>query len=146
MAANPILTLESKPILERKTTIEEKIAELRLKRTLIQQGGGKKRIDKHHADGKLTARERVENLVDRGSFQEVGAFRKTSFHLLRHGGQGPAGGWSDHGLRDSRWPPGSSCQPGFHCRRRRCRRSSLRQDYRNDAGFVEDRESLRVHQ
>jgi methylmalonyl-CoA carboxyltransferase large subunit len=76
MAANPILTPESKSLLTQKTTIETKIAELRVKRTLIQQGGGKKRIDKQHADGKLTARERVENLVDRGSFQEVGLFAK----------------------------------------------------------------------
>jgi methylmalonyl-CoA carboxyltransferase large subunit len=76
MAASPILTPEAKPILEPKPTIEEKIAELRAKRTLIQQGGGKKRIDKQHADGKLTARERVENLVDRDSFQEVGLFAK----------------------------------------------------------------------
>ncbi len=76
MAANPILTPESKPVLEQKTPMEEKIAGLRLKRTLIQQGGGKKRIEKQHADGKLTARERVENLVDRESFQEVGLFAK----------------------------------------------------------------------
>ena len=74
MAANPVPTPELKLIPEVKTTIQEKIAELRQKRTQIEQGGGKKRIDKHHADGKLTARERVENLVDRGSFQEIGLF------------------------------------------------------------------------
>src|SRR5579864_7913371 len=76
MAANPVPTSELKLIPEEKTTIQEKIAELCQKRTQIEQGGGKKRIDKHHADGKLTARERVENLVDRGSFQEIGLFAK----------------------------------------------------------------------
>ena len=34
-------------------------------------GGGSKRIDKQHARGKLTARERIELLVDEGSFREM---------------------------------------------------------------------------
>ena len=40
------------------------------------RAGGKQRIEKQHAAGKLTARERVEELVDRGSFQEIGLFAK----------------------------------------------------------------------
>jgi len=36
-------------------------------------GGGQKRIDKHHGQGKLTARERVSILLDKGSFEEIGA-------------------------------------------------------------------------
>ena len=36
-------------------------------------GGGKKRIDAQHKKGKLTARERVELLMDPGSFEEIGA-------------------------------------------------------------------------
>lgn len=36
-------------------------------------GGGQKRIDKHHSQGKLTARERVTLLLDPGSFEEIGA-------------------------------------------------------------------------
>jgi methylmalonyl-CoA carboxyltransferase large subunit len=75
MAANPVLTPALKLVAEQKT-IEEKIAELRQKRAQVALGGGKKRIDKHHADGKLTARERVDHLVDQGSFQEVGLFAK----------------------------------------------------------------------
>ncbi len=35
-------------------------------------GGGQKRIDKQHAKGKLTARERIELLMDPGSFEEIG--------------------------------------------------------------------------
>ena len=38
------------------------------------EGGGQKRIDKHHAAGKLTARERVELLMDPGTFQELDRF------------------------------------------------------------------------
>jgi methylmalonyl-CoA carboxyltransferase large subunit len=59
-----------------KNSIESKIDELRRKRSVIEQGGGKQRIDKQHASGKLTARERVAGLVDRGSFQEIGLFAK----------------------------------------------------------------------
>jgi len=55
-------------------TIDEKIADLRAKRTQVQSGGGKERIAKQHASGKLTARERVEKLADPGSFQEIGLF------------------------------------------------------------------------
>ena len=37
-------------------------------------GGGEKRIEQQHAKGKLTARERVELLLDEGSFEELGKF------------------------------------------------------------------------
>src|SRR5207248_11071335 len=37
-------------------------------------GGGADRLEKQHQQGRLTARERVELLMDPGSFQEVGAF------------------------------------------------------------------------
>lgn len=48
--------------------MERKLAEIKL-------GGGKKSIDKHHAKGKLTARERIELLLDKDSpRQEIGAF------------------------------------------------------------------------
>jgi methylmalonyl-CoA carboxyltransferase large subunit len=76
MAANPVLTPELKLITEHRTTMEERIAELRHKRREIEQGGGKQRIAKQHAAGKLTARERVETLVDQASFQEIGLFAK----------------------------------------------------------------------
>ncbi len=37
-------------------------------------GGGEERIKKQHAKGKLTARERIEILLDKGSFEEIGKF------------------------------------------------------------------------
>ena len=49
----------------------EKLQELR-DRTLL--GGGKARIDQQHAKGKLTARERLELLLDPGTFCEIDAF------------------------------------------------------------------------
>ena len=57
-------------------TIEVMVEDLRSKRQHLQQGGGQERIDKQHAAGKLTARERVERLADPGSFQEFGLFAK----------------------------------------------------------------------
>src|SRR4029077_14524659 len=38
-------------------------------------GGGEKRIERQHADGKLTARERIEQLLDPGSFVQVDRFK-----------------------------------------------------------------------
>ncbi len=55
-------------------TMETRIEELRTKKAKVQQGGGKQRIEKQHEGGKLTARERIEKLVDRDSFQEIGLF------------------------------------------------------------------------
>jgi methylmalonyl-CoA carboxyltransferase large subunit len=55
-------------------TMDEQVAELRQRRTQIELGGGVQRVAKHHAAHKLTARERIEGLVDHGSFQEIGAF------------------------------------------------------------------------
>jgi len=55
---------------------QEKIAELRGKKTEIEKGGGALRLEKQHASGKMGARERLRGLVDQGSFQEVGLFAK----------------------------------------------------------------------
>src|SRR5580693_6423429 len=57
-------------------TMKERTAELREKRAKIKEGGGPQRIQKQHAAGKLSARERIDELVDRESFQEIGHFAK----------------------------------------------------------------------
>ncbi|MGB9868257.1 MAG: carboxyl transferase domain-containing protein, partial [Bacillota bacterium] len=54
--------------------IEEKLLELRERRKRVELGGGEKRIAKQHESGKLTARERIELLLDPGTFHEVGGF------------------------------------------------------------------------
>ncbi len=54
--------------------IEEKIKKLVELRAEARLGGGKKRIDSQHAKGKLTARERIELLLDEGSFEEFDMF------------------------------------------------------------------------
>lgn len=55
-------------------TIEEKIKQLLDKRELAKLGGGQKRIDSQHKKGKLTARERIDLLLDEGSFEEFDMF------------------------------------------------------------------------
>ena len=59
---------------EESKTMAEKVSALNAKRAELELGGGAKRIEKQHAGGKLTARERVAQLADPGSFQEVGFF------------------------------------------------------------------------
>jgi methylmalonyl-CoA carboxyltransferase large subunit len=58
------------------TTMAERIDELSQKREKLQQGGGKQRLAKQHELGKLSARERIDKLVDHESFQEIGLFAK----------------------------------------------------------------------
>ena len=50
------------------------LEQLEKKRAAARQGGGQKRIDAQHAKGKLTARERIELLLDQGSFEEWDMF------------------------------------------------------------------------
>ena len=63
---------------------DEKIQQLYRLREEAKLGGGAERVAKHQAQGKMTARERIEALLDRGSFHEVDAFithRETNFGL-----------------------------------------------------------------
>ncbi len=55
-------------------SISPKIEQLRAKRAQSQLGGGEARIKRQHDQGKKTARERLEMLLDPGSFREVDAF------------------------------------------------------------------------
>ena len=50
------------------------IAEMERRRAAAALGGGQKRIDAQHAKGKLTARERLDVLLDEGSFEELDTY------------------------------------------------------------------------
>ncbi len=56
--------------------LDQRVAELHAEKDRLRLGGGEERIEKQHAAGKLTARERVDGLVDEGSFQELNLFAK----------------------------------------------------------------------
>ncbi|NMC45175.1 MAG: acyl-CoA carboxylase subunit beta [candidate division Zixibacteria bacterium] len=55
-------------------TLEKKLRERDDRRNKALLGGGQERIDAQHAKGKLTARERLELLLDKGSFEEFDMF------------------------------------------------------------------------
>jgi len=61
-------------------TMEEKIAYLRQLQQEALKGGGEERIKKMHEQGKLTARERLEVLLDDGSFEEIDMLVKHRSH------------------------------------------------------------------
>ena len=52
--------------------MQDKLDELQQKIEQARLGGGQKRIDRQHSKKKLTARERIELLLDEGSFEEIG--------------------------------------------------------------------------
>ncbi len=60
--------------------MSKKLSELAAHRELARQGGGKERIEKQHAKGKLTARERINLLLDKGSFVETDMFVQHQTH------------------------------------------------------------------
>jgi propionyl-CoA carboxylase beta chain len=81
-----------------------KLEQLREREERAQAGGGAARVEKQHAAGKMTARERVEFLLDEGTFEEFDKFvqhRTTDFGLdrQRYAGDGVVTG---HGLVDGR--------------------------------------------
>ena len=57
-------------------TVQEKIDQMNAKKAHIRLGGGAARIEKQHAKGKYTARERLEKLFDEGTFVELDMFMK----------------------------------------------------------------------
>lgn len=52
---------------------QDEIDELKRREELAQKMGGEERIQRQHDNGRLTVRERIEKLVDKGSFHEIGA-------------------------------------------------------------------------
>jgi acetyl-CoA carboxylase carboxyltransferase component len=83
---------------------QDKVKKLIDLRTEAKLGGGQKRIDSQHAKGKMTARERIEALLDDGSFEEFDMFvthRCTNFGMdkVKFMGDGVVTG---HGTIDGR--------------------------------------------
>ena len=67
------------------------VSNLNRKLQIIYKGGGEKKIEKQHSKGKLTARERIEKLLDSGKpQQEIGAL--AGFEMYKEYGGCPSGG------------------------------------------------------
>jgi methylmalonyl-CoA carboxyltransferase large subunit len=78
---------------DKRKSMEELVEALRKKKEHLEQGGGADRLAKQKEQGKLTARERINALVDAGSFEEFGLFaqhRQTNFGMA--GKEVPADG------------------------------------------------------
>jgi propionyl-CoA carboxylase beta chain len=81
-----------------------KLELLREKSRLAEEGGGEARLEKQRATGKMTARERIEFLLDENSFEEFDKFvvhRSTDFNLEKQKYLGD-GVITGHGLIDGR--------------------------------------------
>ena len=55
-------------------SLKRNILDLRKRKEIVLQGGGEDAIKKQAAMGKLTARERIEGILDKGSFHEYDMF------------------------------------------------------------------------
>jgi len=74
---------------ENKAQMEELVAELRERLALVRQGGGEDQMRRHRARGKLTARERIERLIDPGTaFLELSPLAAWGMY----GGEAPSAG------------------------------------------------------
>ncbi len=78
--------------------MKEILEELEARRARAREGGGEARIAAQHRLGKLTARERIEVLLDDGSFEEYGMYvehRATDFRMAERkvAGDGVVTGW-----------------------------------------------------
>ena len=78
--------------------MQELLEQLEARRAEARLGGGQRRIDAQHAKGKLTARERIEVLLDEGSFEEFDMYvthRCTDFGMAEQkvAGDGVVTGW-----------------------------------------------------
>src|SRR5690606_6830802 len=58
----------------RNGTGDSRLQELRAKKAAAKMGGGEERIARQHARGRMTAHERLELLLDKGSFHELDVF------------------------------------------------------------------------
>jgi len=68
-------------------TYEEKLAQLQELREQAIHSASEQAVEKQHAKGKLTARERIEKLLDPGSFDEVDTFvrhRTSEFDMQKN--------------------------------------------------------------
>ncbi len=106
-------------------TWEPELEELRRRRALAHRMGGEERVARQHAQGKLTVRERVDRLLDEGSFHETGELAGVGD--VRRGRRARRLPAREHGRRPGpdRGPPRGRPGRRLHRPRRRGRRGHL---------------------
>lgn len=100
------------------SSIEDKIRKLKEMKEQSKLGGGKDRIEKQHESGKLTARERLEALLDTGTFVEIDPYvrhQSTNFGAEKNR---PLGDAVVNRLGKNEWQTGLRLLPRLHGVRR----------------------------
>ncbi len=107
--------------------------------------GSRRAVDRQHEQGKLTARERIDHLLDKGSFQEMDMFVRHQSIGVRHRAKAPPGGRGGHRLRHDRRTDRLCLRGGLHGFRRITRpgggRQDLQADGSGDGGWSADHRS-----
>ena len=114
------------------TKHHDRLEELRKRSAEAEAGGGAERREREHKEGKLSARERIDLLLDEGSFEELDKFvrhRCTDFGMATM--RTPRGRWIRHWLRPHRRPACLRFRAGFHCLWRLTFRSQCFQDHQD---------------
>lgn len=115
--------------------MQDVIEALEARRERARLGGGKARIERQHEKGKLTARERVQLLLDDGSFEETDMFVEHRSHDFGMEKQRIPGDGVVTGARHSEWSTGLR----FFKRLHRIRRLALAGAIREDRKSAESR-------
>ena len=109
-------------------TTAEKIGELVERKNRITTMGGEKMVQKQREQGKLTARERLDILFDRGTFQEVQLFVKHRSTLFGLGEKEINADGVITGFGQVNGRVVFAACPGFHKRRRKSRGNACAKD------------------
>ena len=105
------------------TNEDPRIEELRARREATLLGGGADAIRRQHERGKLTARERVDLLLDPGTFEELDAFKTHRCRDFGMDGQDRPRGRRRRRVRARGRAPRGRLRPGLHGLRRLARRA-----------------------
>jgi acetyl-CoA carboxylase beta subunit len=101
---------------------QETLDELKRRHAEAELGGGKARIDKQHDAGKLTARERIDLLLDPGTFIELDKFKTTAAPISAWAKR-PSRRRRRNRLRNDQRPARRRVLAGLHRLRRLARRA-----------------------
>src|SRR3990170_9070990 len=77
-------------------TIQQRLEELKRRNAAAEAGGGPERKERQHKEGKLSARERIELLLDEGTFEEfdrLATHRCSDFNMEKIPGDGVVSGY-----------------------------------------------------
>ena len=120
-------------------TTAGKLADLQRRNDEAVHAGSARAVEKQHAKGKKTARERIELLLDEGSFVEIDELARHRSTQLRPAQEPALRRRRRHRLRHRRRPAGLRLQPGRHRVRRQPRRGLRREDRQGPGPRDEDR-------